>query len=193
MRALHILAIALLCLAVGCLGGPAGPAGPGTTDPGGNGSASPTPLPVTFETPTGECTAVTPTPAGNDEVASYAYPSPPETWSRNATASYVESFERAYLHAEKVDARTTYIEVYVSDVRVTRHGNVSVVRLSSYTNGGYENDDADTGTPIEVHWDGAEKPVAYLVTDERIVRTEGGYQRTPALADLGNGRTVACR
>lgn len=171
MRAL--LLAALLVLA-GCTAVP--PAG---TD-------SPTPIP----TPTGPCAVdARPTPDGaGSEVQPVDYPDPPESLTTEAVHSYVGAFEESYIHNDALagGGNVTYLETYVEDVTVTKHGDAFVVRLNSYTNGGYR--DTEGETPIEVHWDGAPEPVTYLVTDDRVLRGEGDIS-----ADrLRHQPTVAC-
>jgi len=173
MRALLLVALVVLS---GCAA-----AGPG-------GTASPTASPV--PTPTGPCAVddrPMPDPDSN-EVEPDEYPERPDSLSAETVGEFVDSFEETYIQNAALGngRNVTYIETYTDDVNVTAHGDVYVVRLSSYTNGNYR----DTGeeTPIEVHWDGAPEPVTYLVTEDRMLRGEG--ELSPDR--LRHQPTVAC-
>jgi len=171
MRALLLAGLVVLsgCAAVG---------------PGASPTASPIP------TPTGPCdVADRPSPdADGDEVEPDEYPERPDSLTAETVGAYVTSFEETYIQNAALAGgeNVTYIETYANDVNVTAHGDVYVVRLTSYTNGAYH----DTGeeTPIEVHWDGAPEPVTYLVTEGRTIRGEGDL----APDRLRHQPTVAC-
>lgn len=173
MRALLLAALVVLsgCAAVG---------------PGGTASPTATPIP----TPTGPCEVDDrPMPEhDSNEVAPDEYPERPDSLSGESVAPFVASFEETYIQNSVLadGSNITYIETYTNDVNVTAHGDVYVVRLTSYTNGNYR----DTGeeTPIEVHWDGAPQPITYLVTEDGMLRGEGDLS-----ADrLRHQPTVAC-
>jgi hypothetical protein len=170
MRAL--LPVAVLCLLAGCVGAPLG---------GGSGSVP---------TPTGPCTVDDrPTTDASAEVEPVDYPEAPSSPSASSVESYVASFEDSYRHNDALadHGNVTYLETYVEDVSVTRHGSVYVVRLESYTNGGTMREEGE-GTPIQIHWDGAPEPVTYLLTEDRLVRGDGDLspERLPSQS------TVAC-
>jgi hypothetical protein len=156
MRALLLAALVVLsgCAAVG---------------PGSSPTATPIP------TPTGPCEVddrPKPDPVEGD-VTPHAYPDPNDTRTAESIGSFVATFEETYIRNDALAGgrNVTYIETYTNDVNVTARDGVYVVRLTSYTNGNYQ----DTGeeTPIEVHWDGAPEPVTYLITEERMLRGEG--------------------
>lgn len=175
MRALLLAALVVLA---GCTAAPPG----GTDSP----TASTTPVP----TPTGPC-EVDDRPSADVEAGDYdgeAYPERPESLTEATVGDFVASFEERYIHNGALAHRenVTYLETYVNDVDVTSHGDVYVVRLTSYTNGGFW--DTEKETPIEIHWDGAPQPVTYLVTEDRLLRSDG--ERSPAA--LRNASTVAC-
>lgn len=170
---MRTLLAALTVLLAGCTAAPVGPA------------ESPT-------TPTGPCTPDTPTPETPAEISAMAWPEPPETRTAESVGSYVASFERAYRHNDRLEPGTRYVETYVSSVTTTVRGDEYLVRLESYTNGGVARSTPDEGTPITVHWDGAPVHVAYLLTDDRLVRAEGDHEMEPSFDAVVDGRTVAC-
>lgn len=155
MRTLH--PVAVLCLLAGCIGAPLG---------GGSGSVP---------TPTGPCAVDDrPHPDASAEVEPVTDLEVPSSLSANTAASSVGSFEDSYRHNDALGDHgdVTYLETYVEDVSVTRHGSVYVVRLESYTNGGPMRDEG-VGTPIQIHWDGTPEPVTYLLTWDRLIRGQG--------------------
>ncbi|WP_276261200.1 hypothetical protein [Haloglomus litoreum] len=81
--------------------------------------------------------------------------------------------------------------VAVSDVSVTATGDGYRVRLTSRTNTWYGGPAEGNETATIVHGDGAHIPVAYHLTDGRLVRAEGGYDATPTVGPAA-GRTVRC-
>lgn len=175
MRALLLAALLMLA---GCTAAPPG----GADSP----TASTTPVP----TPTGPC-EVENRPSADVDAGEYhgeSYPERPESLTRDTVGEFVASFEETYVHNGALAPRenVTYLETYVHDVTVTRHDEVYVVRLTSYTNGGFV--DTREETPIEVHWDGAPQPYTYLVTDDRVLRGEGDLDA----AALRTASTVAC-
>ncbi|MEF8801061.1 MAG: hypothetical protein V5A56_08510 [Halolamina sp.] len=145
-------------------------------------------------TPTGSCMEErkpTPTADGSD-VDAQPYPDPPATFSTDSVREYVEAYESALLRNDALAGQNlSYLEVYVEDLSVTRRGDMYVVRLQSYTNGGYYEREGE-GTPIVVHWDGAPTPASYLVTEDRLVRAESDGDDHVSLARLRNGTTLEC-
>lgn len=170
---MRALLAALVILLAGCTAAPVGPA------------ESPT-------TPTAPCDPTTPTPEAPPDLSPRAWPDPPETRTLTSVESYVESFEHAFRHNDRLEPGTRYIETYVSSVTTATRGDSYLVRLESYTNGGVARSTPDEGTPVTVHWDGAPVHVAYLLTDDRLVRAEGDRETTPSLDAVAQGRTVAC-
>ena len=167
MRALLLAALVLIA---GCAAAPIGDGG--------------------VPTPTGPCEVDSqPTPNPSPDVEPVTYPDPPASVSSQAIRAYVTNFEERYLHNHELAQKgnVTYLETYVEDISVARHGAVYVVRLDSYTNGGTLEHEGE-GTPIEIHWDGASQPVTYLVTEDRLLRGEGDLS-TDELSDVP---TVAC-
>lgn len=145
-------------------------------------------------TPTGPCMEElkpTPTDDGSD-VDAHPYPDPPATLTTDPVRDYVEAYESALLRNDALAGQNlSYLKVYVEDLTVTRRGDVYVVRLQSYTNGGYYEQEGE-GTPIVVHWDGAPTPASYLVTEDRLVRAESDGDDHVSLARLRNGTTLEC-
>lgn len=184
---MRALLLAVLFVLAGCTA----PVQPGTTGTPTGTAATGTPT-DSLSTPQGACEAVTTPTVSGDEFDTKRYPDPPESRSAESVGSYVREYERAYQHNAWIDDRTTYIEVYATVRNVSRHGDSYVVRLTSYTNGGYEKQESEEGTPIEVHWDGAPEHVAYLVTDRRLIRVEGDHQVTPPSTSFPDGETMAC-
>lgn len=186
MRALLLVGLVLLS---GCVA----PV-PGTSPTDAVTASTPTES-ATASTPTGPCTVDShPTPdATGSEVEPVEYPDRPSRLSLETVRSFISAFEESYIHNEALTERgnVTYLETYVDDVTVTRHGDGYVIRLSSYTNGGTLQQEGD-GTPITIHWDGAPQPRAYLLTEDRLVRGSFDRQTTPAPKDLQNQPTVAC-
>lgn len=145
-------------------------------------------------TPTGPCTDVSkPTPSGDgSDVAPKSYPDRPATLSADSVGEYVDGYESAFLWNDALAGQNlSYLEVYVEDLNVTRRGGVYVVRLQSYTNGGYYEREGE-GTPYVIHWDGAPTPASYLVTEDRLVRAESDGEDHVSLARLRNGTTLEC-
>jgi hypothetical protein len=152
-------------------------------------TATPSPTPCTVDS------RPDPDQEGDAENAA-TYPEPPTAFSNGSVAAYVESFERAFLRNDALDreGNVTYLEVYVSDVEVENvtQSGAFVVRLKSYTNGGYL-EERGSGTPIQVHWDGAPRRVSYRVTENevrRAVGSAGGEWPSPAI--LSQVPAVAC-
>ena len=79
--------------------------------------------------------------------------------------------------------------VNAHDVRVERTDDGWVVRLTSQTNTWAQGRSEGTETATVVHGDGAVIPVAYRVTDDRVVRAEGDYETTP---DPSSGEILEC-
>ncbi|WP_255149510.1 hypothetical protein [Halorarius halobius] len=172
---MRTLFAALLVLLAGCTAGPL--------------AGTPT---ESIPTPSGDCAATTPSPDGSAEVSPRAWPDPPENRSIGSVGSYVVEFERAYLHNERLEPGTQYLETHVELEHVTPRGDLYLVRLTSYTNGGIEQSTPDAGTPITVHWDGAPHHVAYLLTEGRLLRAQGDRETTPSPEAVAEGPTVAC-
>lgn len=186
MRALLLAAVVLLA---GCVA----PA-PGTSPTDSATAATPADSETAW-TPTGSCTVDDhPMPDGSDsEVGSVDYPDRPDTLTPETVRSYARAFEESYLHNEALveKGNVSYLETYVDDVTVSRHGDAFFVNLSSYTNGGTIRQEGN-GTPITVHWDGAPQPRAYLLTGDRLIRGSFDRDTTPTPEQLRHQPTVAC-
>lgn len=195
MRALH-LAVVLSLVFAGCVGAPgagtesaASPTSPTATSPDSGITTTPSPTPCEIDE------RPDPDPEGN-AVNATPYPEPPTTFSNESVTAYVESFEAAYLRNEALAGpeNVTYLEVYVTSVdvaNVTQSG-AFVVHVKSYTNGGYL-EGSGSGTPYQVHWDGAPQRVSYYVTDNEVRRAEGSVgDDWPSTGILRNSPRVAC-
>lgn len=174
MRFAALLAVGVVVLA-GCTAGPLG-----TDEP-----PSPT------ESPAGTCTehqreTVDPY---RDAVEPSELPERPDTLTRASVRDYVVAYERAYARNGRLERISTEVSTNVQDVSVSQTGNGWVVRLTSQTNTWAAGTDTADGTPTVVHGDGAELPVAYLLTDDRLVRSVGDYGETPSPS---HGRVVEC-
>ena len=136
-----------------------------------------------------------PDPEAN-AVAPSTYPDSPASLTNDSVTAYVRSFERAFIRNEVlVDGyNVTYLEASVSGVEVANvtESDAFVVRLESDTNGGYLQS-GGSGTPYQVHWDGAPGRVSYYVSENAVRRTAGSVGgEWPSFKMVNHGRTVAC-
>lgn len=170
------LAVLVAVVLAGCVGGAPGPASP----------ASPT---ATGDDCTQEDrTAVDPVRA---DVTPSPYPDRPAAWDESAVRDYVVAFEEAWARNEHLRAGTKRVEVLVADVTVRQVDGGYRVDLVSRTNtwhGGLREDDE---TATVVHGDGPRIPVAYHLSDRRLVRAAGDHRVTPTVGPTA-GRTVRC-
>jgi hypothetical protein len=126
------------------------------------------------------CSAAAP-PAPTDAAAEpKPYPERPSELTRDAVASFVEAYERAYQYnsmlAEHPDAigRRNDVDISVNEVTVTADGGTFTVRVSGQANTGIttggDEPETPTQTPLPMgHWP---FETAYTVS-ERFVRREG--------------------
>lgn len=174
--------VALLLVTAGCLG---------TLSSDGTATESPA-------TPTGTST---PEPESCDEseratvdpfreeVTPSDHPEPPAEWTESSVREYVVAYEEAYARNQRLGDESTQVSVIVGDVSAERVDDGWVVRLTSRTNTWAQGSPDGSETATVVHGDGAPIPVAYRVTDDRVVRAEADYGTTPEPA---GGRTVEC-
>jgi len=181
-----IVLSALLLVTAGCLGG----VGPGTSTetarPSDHAtpSTSPTPSAVACE----EAPHETVDPY-REEVTPSDHPEPPSAWTESSVREYVVAYEEAYARNRQLREDSTRVTVNAHDVRVERTDDGWVVRLTSQTNTWAQGRSEGTETATVVHGDGAMIPVAYRVTDDRVVRAEGDYETTP---DPASGEILEC-
>lgn len=181
---LPTLVVLVTVALAGCVGGPFGAGAP--SSPGNTSDTTPT------STPT-ECTEerLSVTDPIRDDVNPSPYPDRPATWNESSVRAYVVAFEHAWSRNQQLREATKRVTVAVSDVSVTATGDGYRVRLTSRTNTWYGGPAEGTETATIVHGDGAYIPVAYHLTDGRLVRAEGGYDSTPTVGPL-DGRTIRC-
>jgi hypothetical protein len=170
MRAL--LVAALLVLA-GCAGAPA----PGTP-PGRPNPARSTTAPLSTPPATASSRA---TP-----------PDRPEPLTRESAREFPVAYQTASTYNGLLEEATERVEVNIRDSNVTGTADVCRVlveaRWFTWTSDPSKNGSTETATPA--HRDGPYDAVAYLVTDDRLVRDEGTHDSTPAPRE--QGRTVQC-
>lgn len=187
MRRLALLVpLTVLLVTAGCLGG----VGPGTSTDSTSTSDPTSPTTSSTATP-GECEEVQRQTADpfREEVTPSDHPEPPDEWTERSVREYVVAYEEAYARNQQLDESSTRVTVNVHDVRVERTDDGWVVRLTSQTNTWARGSPDGTETATLVHGDGAMIPVAYLVTDDRLRRSQGGIEETP---DPTTGTTLEC-
>lgn len=175
-----LVAVAL----AGCVGGPLGSGSPSSPATPADPAATPTPT---------ECVEqrLTPTDPVREDVTPSTYPDPPATWNDSSARAYVVAFEEAWSRNQQLRPSTKRITVLVSDASVTATDDGYRVRLTSRTNTWYGGPAEGNETATIVHGDGAYIPVAYHLSDGRLVRSEGEYDTTPTVGPRA-GRTVRC-
>lgn len=177
------LAVLVAVALAGCVGGALGPGAP--TSPAT--PASPT------ATPPGECTAERRTPVDpvREDVTPSDYPERPAEWNASSVRAYVVAFEEAWARNAHLRADTKQVVTYVSEPTVRRVDDGYRVRLVSQSNTWHGGLPEGNGTATVVHGDGAPIPVAYHLSEGRLVRAEGDYEATPTVGP-GAGRAVRC-
>lgn len=179
--------LALLLVTAGCAGG-FGSDAPGETASSSAGDAGDSPA------ATDECTETTrETVTPVHEPTPRQMPGLPDELTREFVREFAVAYEEAYRYNGHLEAGTTDQTVSASDVTVTRVEDGYVVRLTSFAYGYLDSDPyrTETGSPRDVHWDGARYDVAYLVTEDRVLRREStDVETTP---DPREGVTVECR
>jgi hypothetical protein len=120
-------------------------------------------------------------------------PERPDRPTPDGAAEFALAFEEAYRYNGHLDRGTTDQHVEASSARVEDVPEGHVVRLESFAYG-YVDDDPDrteSETPAwDFHWDGERLHVAYLVTDDRVLRAaQSSPETTP---DPREGTVVAC-
>jgi hypothetical protein len=172
----------------------------GPDDTPGSGSTATDGTPVTArgtgtggETPrvlAGECEATTPewTDPARQRVSPKPLPEGPPEMTADAVASYVEAYERAYLYNDVLERDTERVGVTTADRSVDERPYGFVVTLQSWYYHDVRGIDRNaTGTNTRVHADAPHVWRRYLVTDSRLVRATGTYDRPP---DVARGGTV---
>lgn len=177
------LALLVAVAVAGCVGGPLGAGSPESP-------ASPDETPTPSPTPCTE-NRLSPTDPIRDDVEPSPYPDRPETWDESSVRAYVVAFEQAWSRNQQLRSKTKRVTVGVSDVTVSASENGYRVRLASRTNTWYGGPAEGNQTATIVHGDGAYIPVAYTLTEHRLVRAESNFGSTPT-AGLRTGRTVRC-
>lgn len=178
------LAVLVAVALAGCVGGAVGPGSP----------AAPTDTPDATPTYTpGECTEPNRTPVDpvREDVAPSQYPDRPEEWTESSVREYVVAFEEAWSRNERLRPDTERVTTNVWDVSVLPVEDGYRVRLTSQTNTWYGGPAEGNETATIVHGDGAHIPVAYHLSDGRLVRAEGDHQSTPTVSP-GIGQTIRC-
>jgi hypothetical protein len=125
-----------------------------------------------------------------DEVNPKPLPEGPPEMTASAVRSFVESYEKAYLYNSILEPDTKSAGTVTGSVSVdeTSYGFVVTFRSWYYHNAQGVRSET-TGTSTVVHADGAHVWRRYLVTDSRLVRASGSYDRKPA---VGDGVVVEC-
>lgn len=190
------LLVGVAVLLAGCLGGTSGvPATSSPTD-----SPSPTPTPVASpgspadstdnspdgtatddvpdRTVTGECEAVTVTTVdpAREDVSPDPLPERPSMDNATAVREYAAAYERAYVRNTGLERDTTQYEVYAYNASVRAVENGYLVTMTA---GWWYNEAAvttATATPTVVHADGPEYRVAYLVLEDRLLRSQAARE-----------------
>ncbi|PSP98898.1 hypothetical protein BRC89_05770 [Halobacteriales archaeon QS_4_70_19] len=171
-----VLAVLVVVALAGCVGGLPGPgslASPAGS-PDGTSTATPT-----------ECTGPNQTPVDpiREDVTPSAYPDGPETWDESSVRAYVVGFQEAWSRNQHLRPETKRVTVSVWDVSVTSTDDGYRVRLTSQTNTWYGGPAEGNRTATTVHGDGPHLSVGYYLSDDRLVRTEGGRE-TPTVGPM---------
>jgi hypothetical protein len=178
------LALLVAVALAGCVGGAVGPGSP----------VSPTDTPDAAPTDTpGECTEPDRTPVDpvREGVTPSEYPDRPEEWTESSAREYVVAFEEAWSRNERLRPDTRRVTTSVWDVSVLTVEDGYRVRLTSQTNTWYGGPADGNETATVVHGDGPQVPVAYHLSDGRLVRAEGDHQSTPTVGPA-TGWTARC-
>jgi len=172
MERLHAggVALAVLVLTAGCLGGVVGPLGT-EKPPDGTPTA----------TPGEECAVDRPQTTDPARVAVTPSPLPerPDELTRQRVLSYVEDYEVAYRRNLGLRDSTETYEVFVTDASVREVDDGHVVDLTAeywYNEGGPA---PGTATATIIHADGPRYDVSYHVTGDGMRRSVGGREGTP--------------
>lgn len=178
-----VLALLVAVALAGCVSGLPGAGSPAS--PAGSPSGTPTATPT-------ECTEQRQTPVDpvREDVTPSTYPDRPATWNESTVRTYVVAFEEAWSRNRHLRPETKRVTVGVWDVSVVATDDGYRVRLTSQTNTWYGGPAEGNRTATVVHGDGPHLSVAYHLTEDRLVRTEGGRE-TPTVGP-GTGRTVRC-
>jgi hypothetical protein len=181
---LPALVVLVAVVLSGCVAGPLGAGAPESPDS--------TPSVTPTSTPT-ECTEqrLSVTDPARDNVNPSPYPDRPANWTGSTVREYVVAFEQAWSRNQRLREATKRVTVSVSDVAVTRTGYGYRLDLTSQTNTWYGGPAEGNRTATIVHGDGAYVPVRYVVTDGRLVRSEGRFDSTPT-GGPQSGRTLRC-